>query len=69
MEELTDRKNEIEVLLSDGTIYDAENKDKLNSLTIELHSINSNLEEIEIEWLEYSDELQNLIDEFNKQNN
>ena len=69
MEELTARKKEIEELLADGSIYDAENKDKLNSLTIELHSINGNLEEIEIEWLENSDELQTLVDEFNRQNN
>ncbi len=60
LEQLTTKKTSIESALADDLNYTAENKDTLDSLLAEQAKINTELEHVEIEWMETSEALQNL---------
>lgn len=58
MEELTSKKTILEEKLSDNDIYNDENKDTLKLLLEEQGQIDNDLQLIEIDWLEVSEELE-----------
>ncbi|MCP5015508.1 MAG: ATP-binding cassette domain-containing protein [Ketobacter sp.] len=60
MSELEKDKIQVEMELSSDTIYESQNKESLTELLKRQGNIASRLEEIEMEWLEASEELQNL---------
>ena len=58
MEKLSLAKEFLEEKLSDNAIYDDSNKDMLKKLLEEQVSVNSGLEQAEMDWLEVSEELE-----------
>ncbi|NOX08436.1 MAG: ATP-binding cassette domain-containing protein [Gammaproteobacteria bacterium] len=54
------RKSEIEQALADAAIYQAENKSELKALLLEKAEIDDQCEIMEMEWLEYSEQLERL---------
>ena len=59
MEELTSTKESLEEKLADNDIYSESNKDILKSLLEEQGQIENNLQQVEMGWLEVSEELEN----------
>ena len=60
MEHLTNQKQQIDTQLSDSDIYSAANKDKLKDYLFEQGSVNKQLEELEEQWLELNEEMEQL---------
>ena len=60
MEELSSKLSDIEQKLSDNDIYADENKQKLQQLLIDKSELDKAHEAMELEWLEYSEELENI---------
>jgi len=58
MEKLQAQLSTIEEQLSDSGLYDAGHKDELNKLLQQQGSIKSNLESVEMEWIELSEQLE-----------
>lgn len=61
MEELTSNKALLEEKLADNAIYNEENKDNLKSLLEEQGKVDNNLQQVEMDWLEVSEELELMI--------
>ena len=60
MEKLTEKLAQIEQQLADNDIYSEENKQQLQQLLIDKSELDKAHESMEIDWLEYSEELENL---------
>lgn len=58
MEELSFSKESLEQQLSDNNIYNENNKDKLKKLLEEQGQVDNNLQQVELDWLELSEELE-----------
>lgn len=58
IDELNNRKTDIEKLLEDSTIYEAENKEKLQALIMEQAELNGNLSHAEEQWLSVSEQIE-----------
>jgi len=58
MEELSFSKESLEQQLSDNNIYNENNKDKLKKLLEEQGQVDNNLQQVELDWLEVSEELE-----------
>ena len=58
MEKLSSAKESLEEKLSDNAIYDDSNKDMLKKSLAEQVNVNSELEQAEMDWLELSEELE-----------
>lgn len=58
LDEYSSQLQQHEHLLSDPTLYQAENKDKLTELLREQSSAKTSLEEVEIEWMELQEQLE-----------
>ena len=58
MEELSSSKESLEEKLADNEIYNEKNKDLLKSLLEEQGQVDNNLQQVEIDWLEVSEELE-----------
>lgn len=64
LDELNARKNELETILADASIYEAARKNELQAYLLEQSSISEKLEEVETEWMLKSEELQDKITAF-----
>lgn len=60
MEKLSSIKDELEEKLSDSDIYSADNKDILQELLEEQGKVNNDLQQVEIDWLDASEELESV---------
>ena len=58
MEELTSSKESLENKLADNDIYSEANKDTLKSILEEQGLVDNNLQQVEMDWLEVSEELE-----------
>ena len=58
MEELTSNKEQLQEKLSDNDIYSEKNKDALKSLLAEQGKVDNNLQQVEMDWLQVSEELE-----------
>jgi len=58
MEELSSSKESLEEKLADNDIYSESNKDILRKLLEEQGQVDNNLQQIEMDWLEVSEELE-----------
>ncbi len=58
MEELTSSKESLEEKLADNDIYSEANKDTLKSILEEQGLVDNNLQQVEMDWLEVSEELE-----------
>lgn len=56
LDKLNKEKESLEKLLSDTSLYDESNKSKLKSVLLDKQKVDQSLEEIEMEWLEASEE-------------
>ena len=63
-DELNARKNELETILADASIYEAARKNELQAYLLEQSSVSEKLEEVETEWMLKSEELQDKITAF-----
>jgi len=61
MEELSCSKESLEQQLTDNNIYNENNKDKLKKLLEEQGQVDNNLQQVELDWLELSEELEREI--------
>ena len=61
MQRLETRKGELEAELAESEIYAEGNKDKLKALLLEQGEVESRLEEVEMGWMEASEEYENLL--------
>jgi len=61
MEELSCSKESLEQQLTDNNIYNENNKDKLKKLLEEQGQVDNNLQQVELDWLELSEELERVI--------
>ncbi len=66
MTRLSEQKDDIEQQLSDATIYDAVNKDKLTMLLQQQTTLTKALNEAEENWFEATEEYESLVEEFNQ---
>lgn len=64
LDELNTRKNELETILADASIYEAARKNELQAYLLEQSSVSEKLEEVETEWMLKSEELQDKITAF-----
>lgn len=64
LDELNARKNELETILADASIYEAARKNELQAYLLEQSSVSEKLEEVETEWMLKSEELQDKITTF-----
>lgn len=64
LDELNARKNELETILADASIYEVARKNKLQAYLLEQSSVSEKLEEVETEWMLKSEELQDKITAF-----
>lgn len=64
LDELNARKNELETILADASIYEAARKNELQAYLLEQSSVSEKLEEVETEWMLKSEELQDKITAF-----
>lgn len=64
LDELNARKNELETILADASIYEAVRKNELQAYLLEQSSVSEKLEEVETEWMLKSEELQDKITAF-----
>lgn len=64
LDELNARKNELETILADASIYEAARKNELQTYLLEQSSVSEKLEEVETEWMLKSEELQDKITAF-----
>ncbi len=69
LNELTTTKATIEQTLADSAIYEANNKAKLQEILEQQRTVQAELEEVEMQWLEKSEEIQQREDEFFKNSN
>ncbi len=60
LEKLSAKRIELESQLADNTLYEAANKDQLDTLLTEQNKINQRLEQTESEWMDISEALENL---------
>ena len=60
MEELTSSKASLEEKLADNDIYSNDNKETLKSLLEEQGQVDNNLQQVEMDWLEVSEELESV---------
>lgn len=67
LDELNARKNELETILADASIYEAARKNELQAYLLEQSSVSEKLEEVETEWMLKSEELQDKITAFEKE--
>jgi len=58
MEELSFSKESLEEQLADNNIYNENNKDKLKKLLEQQGKVDNNLQQVELDWLEVSEELE-----------
>ncbi|MEE9303237.1 MAG: hypothetical protein V3U84_05575 [Thiotrichaceae bacterium] len=56
LDKLNKQKEGFEEKLADSSIYQEENKGKLKTLLADKKEVDSNLEDIEMEWMEVSEE-------------
>lgn len=61
---LNDKKTELETIMADASIYDASRKDELQKTLLAQRENEQRLEEVELMWLEKSEELQQKEQEF-----
>ncbi len=61
MEELSSNKDLLEEKLADNDIYNEKNKDILKTLLEQQGQVNNSLQQVEIDWLEVSEELESAI--------
>jgi len=66
MTKLSQRKEELELILADNSIYSDENKNRLTELFTEQNSVASRLEELEMSWLELSEQLEQKQHDFDE---
>lgn len=66
MTKLSQRKEELELILADNSIYSDENKNRLTELFTEQNSVASKLEELEMSWLELSEHLEQKQHDFDE---
>lgn len=64
LDELNARKNELETILADASIYEAARKNELQAYLLEQSSVSEKLEEVETGWMLKSEELQDKITAF-----
>lgn len=64
LDELNARKNELETILADASIYEVACKNELQAYLLEQSSVSEKLEEVETEWMLKSEELQDKITAF-----
>lgn len=64
LDELNARKNELETILADASIYEAARKNELQAYLLEQSSVSEKLEEVETKWMLKSEELQDKITAF-----
>ena len=64
LDELNARKNELETILADASIYEVARKNELQAYLLEQSSVSEKLEEVETEWMLKSEELQDKITAF-----
>ncbi|MBV1871216.1 MAG: ATP-binding cassette domain-containing protein, partial [Gammaproteobacteria bacterium] len=57
MERLSDKKEQVEAQLSDNTLYEENNKDELKKLLSQQAGIQKELEQVELDWMDISEEL------------
>ena len=60
MEELSSAKESLEEKLADNNIYSASNKEVLKKLLEEQGQVDNNLQQVEMDWLEVSEELESV---------
>ncbi|GAL14153.1 glutathione-regulated potassium-efflux system ATP-binding protein [Vibrio astriarenae] len=65
MDKLGTAVAQAEQQLLDNSLYEAENKAKLNQVLADQASAKSQLEEIEMEWMEQQETLEQMEQEFN----
>ena len=58
MQELSSSKESLEEQLADNDIYSEDNKDNLKKLLEEQGQVESRLQQVEMDWLEVSEELE-----------
>jgi ATP-binding cassette subfamily F protein 3 len=59
LEQLTEKKSELEKHLANPDIYTEENKERLKKYLLEKSEIDKNLENVEVKWMEISEEYEN----------
>lgn len=64
LDKLNARKNELETILADASIYEAARKNELQAYLLEQSSVSEKLEEVETKWMLKSEELQDKITAF-----
>lgn len=64
LSQLNDKKTELETIMADASIYDASRKDELQKTLLAQRENEQRLEEVELMWLEKSEELQQKEQEF-----
>ena len=65
MDRLQQQLSEAEGQLVEASLYEAENKTKLNQVLSAQASSKSKLEEVELEWMSLQEELENMEQELN----
>ena len=66
---LTSEKKQLEIQLTDESIYNAEHKDELQKVLLQQSKVSSELEEAEMLWMEKSELLEQQTNEFNQYQN
>jgi ATP-binding cassette subfamily F protein 3 len=66
---LTSEKKQLEIQLTDESIYNAEHKDELQKVLLQQSKVSSELEEAEMLWMEKSELLEQQTNEFNQSQN
>ncbi|MBA5762721.1 ABC transporter ATP-binding protein [Vibrio sp. 404] len=67
MDKLGQKLSEAEGNLSDNSLYEAENKAKLNQVLADQASSKAELEDVEVDWMALQEELEQMEQEFNDQ--
>ncbi|GLT20085.1 hypothetical protein GCM10007938_38680 [Vibrio zhanjiangensis] len=67
MDSLSSTLSQVELQLSDNSLYESENKAKLNQVLAAQSQAKTELEEVELEWMTRQEELEQMEQEFNRQ--
>ena len=65
MDSLNSTLSQAELQLSDNSLYEPENKAKLNQVLAAQTQAKIELEEVELEWMTHQEELEQMEQEFN----
>ena len=65
MDSLNSTLSQAELQLSDNSLYEPENKAKLNGVLAAQTQAKIELEEVELEWMTHQEELEQMEQEFN----